>query len=167
MRVSVGVRVLVIGVAAGSMLAIPLATSATALTPSVTCAKLSASTTIKGSNATTKSTYSGCTPAGLAAGGTSNVTTPSKQLAGKITETVTWKNGKGTTTLTQQYKGATGNGKCAAGTSRVQLFGSVKSSTGAAAKIIKNGEPISGFVCANEKKMPFTTSLEPGSKLKL
>ena len=148
------------------MVALAVPASAAAK-PSVSCSKLAASTTITGANATTKSTYSGCTPVGLAAGGSSNVTTPAKALAGKITETITWKGGKGTTTVSQGYGGASGNGKCAKGTSRIKLTGTVKSSTGAAAKIIKSGEPISGFVCANESKQPYTTTLEPGTKLTL
>jgi hypothetical protein len=168
MRVKFGTRALALGVGVGSLLGVSLAMpAAAALKPSVTCSKLSASTTIKGSNATTKSAYSGCTPAALAAGGASNVTTPAKALAGKITETITWKNGEGTTTVSQGYAGASGNGKCAKGTSRIKLTGSVTSSTGAAAKVIKNGEPITGFVCANESKQPYTTTLEPGTKLTL
>jgi hypothetical protein len=168
MRVVFGARLVALGLAAGSVLAVPLALPASAaLKPSVTCSKLAASTAIKGASATTKSSYSGCTPAGLAAGGSANVTTPAKALAGKITETITWNGGKGKTIVTQGYGGATGNGKCAKGTTRIKLSGTVKSSTGAAAKIIKAGEPISGFVCANESKQPYTTTLEPGTKLTL
>jgi hypothetical protein len=55
MRISTRVRALAIGVAAGSMLAVPLAAPASALTSSVACAKLTASTAISGKNATTKS----------------------------------------------------------------------------------------------------------------
>jgi hypothetical protein len=149
------------------MLAVPLAAPASALTPSVSCAKLTASTTLAGKNATTKSALAGCTPAALAAGGTSTVTTPSSNLFGKITSTMKWNNGKGTTTMVEQYKTTTGKSKCPAGQSHILLTGTTNSSTGAAAKIIKSGEPIKASICTNTKKQPYVSTLEPGTKFAL
>ncbi len=167
MRVSVRARALVMGVAAGSMLAVPLATPASALTPSVVCSKLTASTTISGSNATTKSTLSLCTPTKLSAGGTSTVTTPASKLFGKITSTIKWKNSKGTTTVVEQYQTLKTQGKCPKGQSHIKLTGTTKSSTGAAAKIIKSGETITAFICTNTSKQPYVSTLESGTKFKL
>src|SRR5439155_17329622 len=140
---------------------------ASALTPSVACSKLTASTTISGSNATTKASLSVCTPSKLSAGATSKVTTPASKLFGKITSKLTWRNGKGTTTVVEQYKTTKTQGKCPKGQSHILLTGTTKSSTGAAAKIIKAGETISGSICTNTSKQPYVSSLEPGTKFKL
>ena len=123
----------------------------------------------RGTNATTKSTLATCKPAGLAAGGSSSVTTPAKNLFGKITSTLTWNGGKGTTTMVEQYKTAAAGSKskCAKGLSHELLTGTTKSSTGAAAKIIKAGEPISASVCTNTSKQPYVSTLEPGTTFKL
>lgn len=173
MRVSVRVRALAIGVAAGSLVAVPLATPASATTPHVACSKLVAKTTISGtganSKATTKSTLSVCTPSALSAGATSTVTTPVSNTFGKVTSKLTWKNGKGTTTVVQQYKTTTTPGKCPnkKGWLHIKLTGTTKTSTGAAAKIIKAGETISGSICTNTNTTPYTSTLEPGTKFKL
>jgi hypothetical protein len=95
------------------------------------------------------------------------VTTPASNLFGKITSTMKWNNGKGTTTMVEQYKTTTGKSKCPAGQSHILLTGTTKTSTGAAAKIIKSGEPISASICTNTKKQPYVSTLEPGSKFKL
>ena len=163
----VSVRFAAVALAAGSLATIPLATPVSALTPHVACSKLVAKTTISGSNATTTSSLSLCTPSALSAGASSKVTTPAKNLAGKITSKMTWRNGKGTTTVVEQYKSASGQGKCPKGTSHILLTGTTKTSTGAAASIIKVGETISGSICANTKATPITSALEPGTKFKL
>ena len=60
---------LVIAAALGSAgLILPSVTPAYALTPSVACSKLAATTTISGANGTTSSSWSACTPTALKAG---------------------------------------------------------------------------------------------------
>ena len=174
MRVSVRVRALAIGVAAGSLVAVPLATPASATTPHVVCSKLVGKTTVSGNNATTKSTLSLCTPSALSAGASSTVTTPVAKSFGKVTSKLTWKNNKGTTTVIQQYAPLTAPGKCPStagkikkGWLHIKLTGTTKASTGAAAKIIKAGETITGFICTNTNTKPYTSTLEPGTKFKL
>jgi hypothetical protein len=104
----------------------------------------------------------------LKAGATSSVTVPVSQLAGTITQKVTWKNGKGTTKVTLSYAPQKTKGKCPAGTQyRTKITGKTGASTGAAVKIIKKGEPISGMVCT--KSAPgnkFVSALYPGTKFK-
>ena len=84
-------------------LAFPLAQSASASPPHVVCGKIVATTTISGSNGTTATTWSACTPTALKAGGSSKVTVPVSKLTGNLTSKITWKNGKGTTTVTMKY----------------------------------------------------------------
>ena len=166
----VSIRFAAVALAAGSLATIPLATPASAvIPPHVVCSKLVATTTIAGSpaKATTKSAISMCTPAALSAGGSSTTVTPASQLFGKITNKITWKNGKGTTTVVQQYKTVTGTSKCPKGQSHIKLTGTTKTSTGAAAKIIKAGEPITASICTNTSKTPYVSTLEPGTKFKL
>jgi len=163
----VSVRFAAVALATGSLAMIPLATPASALTPSVTCSKLAGKTTISGKNATTTSSLSLCTPSALSAGATSTVTTPVANTFGKATSKLTWRNGKGTTTVVQQYKQTKTQGKCPKGQLHILLTGTTKTSTGAAAKIIKAGETISGSICTNTSKQPYVSSLEPGTKFKL
>src|SRR5439155_12097068 len=164
---------LAIGVAAGSMLVVPLATPASATTPHVACSKLVAKTTISGTapnqKATTKSSLSLCTPSALSAGATSKVVTPVANSFGKATSKLTWRNGKGTTTVVQQYKTTSTRGRCPnkPGWLHIKLTGTTKTSTGAAAKIIKVGETISGSICTNTNVTPYTSTLEPGTMVKL
>ena len=168
MKISVRASALAIAVAAGASLVVPLAVPASAaLTPSVACAKVNAPPVKNGKLA---SVYSACTPAALAAGGNSlTKVDTSGPTSGKLINTITWKNGKGTTKTSIKYAGAKTNGKCKAPTKRVTITGSVVSSTGAAAKIIKNGEPLTGSVCAITAAGPNQglTVIEPGTKFKL
>jgi hypothetical protein len=148
-------------------LVMPLAQSASAVLPSVVCSKLTSTTTISGSNGTTSSSWSTCTPAALAAGASSKVTVPVSKLAGTITEKITWKNSKGTTTVTLTYKPQSTKGACPAGTQyRTQITGKTGASTGAAAKTVKAGEPISGMVCTKSVSGKFVSALYPGTKFK-
>ncbi len=167
MRVSVRNRALVLTVAAGAMVGGSLAMPASAaLAPSVACAKVNAPP-LKGGKLA--STFASCTPATLAAGGSSLVTPGTGQTSGKLVMTVTWKNGKGTTKATVKYAPNKTKGKCTGATSRVTITGSVISATGAAAKITKKGEPLTGSVCAITAAGPKQgqTSIEPGTKFKL
>jgi hypothetical protein len=165
MKNSMRAGALVAGLALGVSLAVPLALPAgAALKPTVSCAKLTAPP-LKGKQIT--STISMCKPAALAAGGGSVVTVKPNQKKGTVTETITWKNGKGKTVLTISYAPVT-IGKCKKPyDSRVKITGKVSSSTGAA-KIIKAGEPVTGFVCSITKGTKTGQStIEPGTTLKL
>ena len=167
MKFSIRTGALAVAVAAGAGLIVPLATSAGAVTPSVLCSKLASTTTISGSNGTTSSTWSACTPTALSAGASSKVTVPVSKLAGTLTEKITWKNGKGTTTVTLTYTPQKTKGNCPAGTQyRTAITGKTGASTGTAAKTVKKGEPISGMVCTKSVNGKFVSALYPGTKFK-
>jgi hypothetical protein len=157
------------GLAMAFGLAVPLALPAGAAPkPSVACAKES-SPPIAQSGGKVKSTLAACTPAALKAGGSSLTTVNPGQQAGTVTDTITWKGGKGKTVAIVKYASTT-KGKCKAPyDARIKITGSVKSSTGAAANIVKKGEPLSAFVCAITKAgaKQGQTALEPGTKFKL
>ena len=163
MKTSFRAGALVIAMATGAGLAVPLAMPAGAAA-SASCSKLVAAFNAKGKYTTT---YSQCTPAALAAGGTSasavSKTGPNK---GKLVNTITWRGGKGTTVEVIKYGPAKTQGKCAAGTGHVTITGSVSGGTGAAAAIIKKGEAVSISICAFTKGPKVgQASLEPGTKL--
>jgi hypothetical protein len=152
---------------AAAGLAVPLATpaSAAALKPSVSCSKLVSTTTIAGKKGTVASSFLTCTPASLAAGGSSTVTTDASKLSGKITSKVTWRGGKGTTTATETFTQQKTTGKCPAGTKYFTLItGTTGASTGAAAKVIKAGEPIKGSICTKQSGLKFSSTLLAGTK---
>lgn len=162
-----------VAVAAASALAMPLAlpASAAALKQTVACAKLSSSTTlnlVKGTG-TVSSSFLACTPKGLAAGGSGKVTVPVSKIAGTLTTKITWKGGKGTTTVTEKFTTQKTIGKCPAGTKYWTLItGTTKGSTGAAAKLIKKGEPISGSVCTKAPSATkYVSTLLKGTKFKI
>ena len=169
MRVPARVRVLSVGVAAASLFAMPLATPASAAKkkPHVVCSKLSAPKLPASGKLTSK--IASCKPATLKAGGSSVTKVDTSKQNGTITQTIKWKNKRGTTRLTINYKGLNKLGKCKAPyDSRVKITGKVKSSTGKAAKIIKKGEPVSARVSAITTGSNIGKSrLEPGTKFKL
>jgi len=165
MKNSMRAGALFAGIAIGVSLAVPLALPAgAALKPTVSCSKLTAPP-LKGTKIT--STLSLCKPALLSAGGGSVTTVKTGQTKGTVTQTITWKNGKGKTVLTIKYA-PVAKGKCKAPyDSRVKITGTVGSSTGAA-KIIKKGEPVSGSVCSITKGTKTGQSaLEPGTVFKM
>jgi len=169
MKLSTRASTLVLATALGTAgFVLPnVAPAGAALAPSVACSKLAATTTISGSNGTTKSTWSACTPAALSAGASSSVTVPVSKLAGTLTQKVTWKNGKGTTSVTLTYSPQKTKGSCPANTQyRTKITGKTGASTGAAAKTIKKGEPISGMVCTKSVNGKFVSALYPGTKFK-
>ena len=167
MKLSTRVGAFALATAMGTAgLALPyVAPAGGAATPTVACAKVDAPA-LNGSTKL-KSTFAQCTPALLAAGGTSlTKVDTSGPTSGKLTMTVTWKNGKGTTKATVKYATTT-QGKCKAPRKRVKITGAVVSSTGAAV-IVKKGEPLSGFVCSVQSGPKVgLTSIEPGTKFKL
>jgi hypothetical protein len=169
MKFSVRTRALVLTVTAGAMLAVPFAVPASAaVKPSVVCSKLVSTTTISGKNGTTASSFLTCTPAALAKGGSSSVTVPASQLTGSLTSKITWIGGKGTTVATEKYTPQKTTGKCPAGTKYLtSVTGLTKTSTGAAAKVVKAGEPISGSICTKLVGAKFVSTLLPGTKFSL
>jgi hypothetical protein len=167
MRVSIRARALALALVAAGCVALPLAApSGAALTPSVACSKLSSK--VVASKATTLLTQ--CTPAALAAGGVSVIakTPPPGSQKGTLGVKITWNNGKGTTTMAATFVVQQLRGNCPVGTTRITSKGSVKIVTGAAAKIIKVGEPVTAAVCSYlSGPKAGTTSLAPGTKYKL
>ena len=169
MRISRKAGALAVGMAAGVGLVVPLALPAAAGPPAhVACAK-ETSPPLAQSGGKVKSTLALCTPAALKAGGSSVSAVKPGQTAGTLTNTITWKNGKGKTVAIVKFAKAATKGKCKAPyDSRIKITGSVKSSSGAAAAIIKKGEPLSAFICAITKgAKQGQTTLEPGTKFKL
>jgi hypothetical protein len=165
---SFGGRAPLVAVAAVSVIAVPLATSASAAAPTqpVSCAVL----LVKTVNNKSTVTESKCTPtAATGGGGTSTTTSGSGALKGKSISTITWASGHGTTKSTVNYAPNTaGKGKCLAGATRLTITGAIVSSTGLVAKVIKVGQHVTASVCvytAGAKKGQ--TTLEPGTLEKL
>jgi hypothetical protein len=153
MRRLVPVRLVVLGLAATSLIAVPLAEAASAVTP-VTCTKLTAPAP-KGTTST--ATLSGCSNLAATGGGGKQVTNITK-----LSAVITWNAKKGTTTFTIKYKGGPKVNKCATGSTLILATGSVTGGTGAALKAIPKGSKYSESVCYNSKNV---TSIEPGTKM--
>ena len=167
MRRSVRAGALALAIATGAGL-VPALVSSAGAASSVACSKLVALPIAK-TGGKLKSTLSSCTPATLKAGATSLTAVNKGQQAGTLTETLTWVGGNGTTVAIVKYAGAKGGaGKCPTGDGRVTITGTIKSSTGAAAKIIKAKEALSASVCAvTTGPNQGASSLEPGTKFLL
>ena len=167
MRIPVRARAAAVAVAVGGLLVTSFAMPASAaLTPSVACGKLSA-TTVKGKT-TTQITQ--CTPAALKAGGVSVIakTPPVGSKKGQLGLVITWNGGKGKTTMAAGFTVQKTPGNCPAGATRITSAGSVKSSTGAAKAIIKVGEPVTATVCSFlSGPKSGQNALAPGTKYKL
>jgi hypothetical protein len=169
-KFSVKVGALASALAAGTAIVVPMALPAGAAAPkaSVSCAK-ETSPPLKAGK-TIVSTIAACTPAALAAGGASTTSVKSGQTKGTVTDTIVWKGKKGTTVAVIKYGGAKTLGKCKAPyDTRVTITGKVSKSTGAAAAIVKKGEPITASICAISKAgaTQGKTILEPGTKFKV
>lgn len=167
MKTSIRAGALVIAVAAGAALAVPLALPASAaLKPSVACGSVT-SPPLKAGAAS--STFSKCTPVAFKLGGKGSTTKspPPGSKEGQVGFKVTWNGARGTTTAAITFAVQTKPGKCKTGTSRVTAVGTVKAVTGAAAKIIKTGEPVSTSTCVITKGAKAgQPSLEPGTTFK-
>ena len=153
MRKFVPIRMVAVALAASSLLAIPLAVAASAVTP-VTCTKLVAPAP-KGNTST--GTLSGCSNAAATGGGGKQVTNISKKTA-----VITWNAKKGTTLFTISYKGGPKVNKCATGSTLIVATGTVTGGTGAALKAIPKGSKYSESVCYDAKQ---NTVIEPGTKM--
>ncbi len=167
MRARAGSAAVAVAIAAGGLVAIPLAMPASsALKQSVACGKLQ-NKLVAGKST---STLSNCTPAALKAGATSVTlkTPPPGSQSGTVGSKLTWKGGKGTTTLAVKFVLQKQRGNCPAGTTRIKATGTVKIVTGAAKSIIKVGEPFTATVCAFVSgPKAGQTQLAPGTKYKL
>ena len=159
----------VLAVTAGVALIAPLALPASAAPkPSVVCAKETSPPIAAGTKIV--STLASCTPAALKAGGSSTTKVVKNQTKGTVTDTIVWKGKQGTTVAVIKYAGAKTLGKCKAPyDGRIVITGTIKSATGAAAKITKKGEPVTASICAITKAgaSQGKTTLEPGTKFKL
>ena len=166
MKVSVGFRTLSMVVAAGTLVAVPLAVPASAAAESASCSTVS--TVLKAGKIT--ATFTKCTPTSLATGGTATFTNPpTGSTKGTLKLTLTWKGGKGTTLALVSFKAAANPGKCPKGDTLEAVTGTVsKGGTGAAAKLIKVGEKVTSSTCAvtTGPKLGSST-LEPGTLFKL
>ncbi len=151
----VPVRLVAVALAAGSLMAIPLAEAASAAVVPVTCTKLVAPAPVGN---TSTSTLSGCSNAAATGGGGKQVTNISKKTA-----VITWNAKKGTTTIAFKYAAAKTKGKCPSGTiALINATGSVTGGSGAALKAIPKGSKYSESVCYNSKNV---TVIEPGTKM--
>jgi len=143
--------------AAAALVAVPLAVPGPAAgNQPAKCTKLTA----KPPAATKfKGTLSGCAP--VAATGGSGTGTFVYSASGTLRVTIKWASGKGTTRANAKFANQTNPGRCKAAT-RVTITGKVTGGTGAAAKVIKKGQPITGSACFGAKGV----TLEPGTVLK-
>jgi hypothetical protein len=159
MKLSVRARALGVAAVTASMIAMPLAMPASAVTQPGKCTKLSTKT----SGSTVIFTVSKCTPLS-ATGGSGKGPAKAGQTSGTLTAKITWANKKGTTSAKVKLNPQTNRGKCPAGSSRIKITGSVLGGTGAAGRVFKKGQPVTGSVCTNAATG--ATSLEPGTALK-
>ena len=162
MKTSFGIRGLAIAVAAGSLLAVPFATGASAVTQPASCAGI----TTKVVGSTIHITESKCLPVSATGGGGTGTTAKGTgKLTGSTINTINWASGHGSTKAAIKFGPAKGNGKCAKGTTRLAITGKIVSSTGKAAAVIKANQPVTASVCVNSKTT--ATTLEPGTVEKL
>jgi hypothetical protein len=160
MKVSLKGRAIAIGVAAGSLLAVPLAmpVSASVAQPA-SCAAIK---TVK-SGKSININVSKCLPVAATGGsGTGKTSSGTGALKGTTINKITWAKGKGTTTTSIKYGPAKGNGKCKVGTTRLAITGKVVKSTGTAANTIKANQKVTASVCVNATTA--ATTIEPGTK---
>jgi|1186.fasta_scaffold387999_1 hypothetical protein len=156
------IRLFAVAIAAGSLIAVPLAESGSAATP-VSCAAAKTVNNLK--TFTNTATMSKCTNV-PATGGKGVMVTNFKNLK-KITAKVTW-NKTGTTTLAITQKKATSAqiAKCVKtvgkGASAASSTGTVTGGTGKALKAIPKGSKFSETVCYSSKSV---VTLYPGSKI--
>ena len=156
------IRLLAVALAAGSMIAVPMVSSASAATPT-SCAGDKTVTNTKNDTAT--STLTKCVTA-AATGGSGKEVVNFKNVK-KITAKVTW-NKTGTTTLLLTEKGGTKaqNAVCAKavgkGALSVVSTGSVTGGTGKAATLIPKKSKFSETACYSTKNV---VTLYPKSKV--
>ena len=160
MRFSVRVCTLVTAVAAGTMVAAPLAVPASAAVAAPSCAALTTKTA--GSKIT--ATVSKCSPAAATGGtGSGTFTAATGAKSGTFNITLTWAAKHGTTKGNVKFVTAKGLGKCKGASSRLTITGAVTGGTGTAFKTVKTGQKITASVCVGKA----SDTLEPGTTLKI
>ena len=159
MRFSVRVCTLVTAVAAGTMIAAPLAVPASAATAAPSCATLATKT----ANGKITATVSKCTPAAALGTGSGTFVAATGAKSGSFNITLTWAAKHGTTKGNVKFVTATGLGKCKGATSRLTITGTVTGGTGTAFKTVKTGQKITASVCVGKT----SDTLEPGTTLKI
>jgi hypothetical protein len=155
----------VTAVAAGSLLVVPLATSAVAAQPA-SCKGVLAKTV--GSKVSI--TVSKCLPTAATGGsGTGTTSAGTGALKGKTINTIKWASNHGTTKTTVNFApNPAGKGKCLKDGTRLKITGKVVSSTGLAAKVIKANQPVTASVCVYQKgPNKGKTLIEPGTVFKM
>jgi hypothetical protein len=159
MRLSVGARAFAIAAATASLIAVPLAVPAGAVT-GAQCKKVSEKTV---SGKTTFS-VSSCTPLAATGGSGSGPVSGTKpgQTSGTVNVVVTWATHHGTTKAAVHFAPTTRD-RCALGTTRLKITGKVTGGSGTAFKTIKTGQAVSGFVCLGKAA---AISIEPGTVIK-
>src|SRR6266576_3461670 len=145
MKLSVLTRALGVAAVSASLVAMPLAMSASAVTQPGTCKKL---TTKNAPGGKIIATVSQCTPLS-ATGGHGSGTFKAGETSGTLAATLKWANGKGTTSATVRLAPQATRRRCPVKTSRIKVTGSVTGGTGAAGRLFKKGQPVTGSVCAN------------------
>jgi hypothetical protein len=162
MRTAFGIRAVVIALAVGSLLAVPLTTAASAATQPASCASI----TTKVVGTVIHITEAKCLPlSATGGGGTGTTAKGTGKLTGSTINTITWASGHGTTKAAIKFGPAKGNGKCAKGTTRLAITGKIVSSAGKVATVIKANQLVTASVCVNSKTS--ATTLEPGTVEKL
>jgi len=164
MHRQVPTRLIVVALAAGSLIMVPLAAPGSATVPAgPQCTKIvSPPPTTINKVSTSKSTVSGCTPTATTGGSGKSVTQLGVTYKGKKVEalsTTTWAGGKGTTTATLSYASAKGGlGNCPHGSIlREVTSGLVVAGTN---KLIKIGSKESATVCVAKNS---SATLAPGT----
>ena len=158
MRVPARTRALAILAASASLLALPLASPASAVVKQPgKCTKL----TTKTVGTTLTATLTSCTPTAATGGKGTGTFKSSSGTSGDLNITIKWASGKGTTKGHIHFAQQSSKGKCPIGSTRDKITGKVTGGTGAAVKTIKAKQPITGSVCVGTK-----ITLEPGTALK-
>jgi hypothetical protein len=151
---------IVVALAAASLLAAPLAGPADAAAPPATCNSPKSVVNIKKLTATF--TLTNCTnPTATGGSGSAEVNFKTLGKGSTVAGTITW-HGTGTTTFSLSTAGGKTPNKCPKGTSEFISTGKVQGGSGAALKGIPKGSPVSETTCSN----PGTgaSTIYPGTK---
>ena len=160
MKLSFRAGALVVVAASASLLIVPLAMPASAVSQPAQCKKLTTKTV--GSKVT--ATVSGCTPLAATAGsGSGTVATSTGTTAGTLNITIKWAKKHGTTKANIKFGPAVGPGKCPLTSTRLKVTGKVTGGSGTALKYIKKGQPVTASVCLAASG---NASAEPGTHFK-
>ena len=136
MKLSLRAGALVVAAASASLLIVPLALPASAVSQPAQCKKLVTKTV--GSKVT--ATVSGCTPLAATGGsGSGTVASSSGTTAGTLNITIKWVKQHGTTKANIKFGPAVGPGKCALGSTRLKVTGKVTGGSGTRVEVHQEG----------------------------